>query len=71
MSVGDDVAATAVLKVWAMDKTDRETNGFLCVLSKGVFFLMLQVHFFFDTLTFPFCLSFFFLGVLRNLSAAR
>jgi len=46
VSVGDDVAATAVLKVWAMDKTDRETNGFLCVLSKGFFSLMLQVLFF-------------------------
>jgi hypothetical protein len=41
VSVGDDAAAPAVLKVWAMDKTDRETNGFLCVLSKGFFFLAL------------------------------
>ena len=59
MSVGDDAAAPAVLKVWAMDKTDRETNGFLCVLSKGVLFLALCWNYlFFDTLTFRF-ISFF------------
>jgi hypothetical protein len=59
VSVGDDAAAPAVLKVWAMDKTDRETNGFLCVLSKGVLFLALCWNYiFFDTLTFRF-ISFF------------
>jgi len=37
VSCGDDLAASAVLKVWDMDKADRETSGFLCVLSKDLF----------------------------------
>eukprot|EP00961_Rhodomonas_salina_P255937 3458786-Rhodomonas_salina.2 len=37
VSVGDDHLSGPVLKVWNLDKTDRDTDGFLNVLSKDVF----------------------------------
>ena len=37
VSIGDDLSASAVLKVWDMDKTDRNSGGFLSLFSRDLF----------------------------------